>query len=84
MGTNASSLDALVGSYHGVNSKTVDFVEGITAAVGLDTRVEYDLGSSYSDTTHFGGIWASGNSDVTVAVIGLSPVLEGEVGDAFL
>jgi beta-glucosidase len=84
LGTNASSLDALAGSYHGVNSKMVDFVEGITAAVGVDTRVEYDLGSSYSDTTHFGGIWAAGNSDVTVAVIGLSPVLEGEAGDAFL
>lgn len=84
LGTNAASLDALSGSYHGVNSKMVDFVEGITAAVGLDMRVEYDLGSSYSDTTHFGGIWAAGNGDVTVAVIGLSPVLEGEAGDAFL
>ncbi|CAM3742742.1 glycoside hydrolase family 3 N-terminal domain-containing protein [Mucilaginibacter galii] len=84
LGTNAASLDALVGSYHGVSSKMVDFVEGITAAVGLDTRVEYDLGSNYTDTTHFGGIWAAGNSDVTVAVIGLSPVLEGEAGDAFL
>ena len=84
LGANAASLDALVGSYHGVSSKMVDFVEGITAAVGLDTRVEYDLGSNYTDTTHFGGIWAAGNSDVTVAVIGLSPVLEGEAGDAFL
>jgi beta-glucosidase len=84
LGTNASSLDAIVGSYHGVSSKTVDFVSGITSAAGLDTRVEYDLGSNYSDTTHFGGIWAAGNSDVTVAVIGLSPVLEGEAGDAFL
>ncbi|WP_233268849.1 glycoside hydrolase family 3 N-terminal domain-containing protein [Mucilaginibacter lacusdianchii] len=84
LGTNASSLDVLAGSYHGVNSHMVDFVEGITGAVGLDTRVEYDLGSNYSDTTHFGGIWAAGNSDLTVAVIGLSPVLEGEAGDAFL
>jgi beta-glucosidase len=84
LGTNASSLDALAGSYHGVNSKMVDFVEGITGAVGLDTRVEYDLGCSYTDTTHFGGIWGAGNADVTVAVIGLSPVLEGEAGDAFL
>lgn len=84
LGTNASSLDVLAGSYHGVNSHMVDFVEGITGAVGVDTRVEYDLGSNYSDTTHFGGIWAAGNSDLTVAVIGLSPVLEGEAGDAFL
>ncbi|UEG54079.1 glycoside hydrolase family 3 C-terminal domain-containing protein [Mucilaginibacter daejeonensis] len=84
LGTNASSLDVLAGSYHGVNSKMVDFVEGITGAVEPDTRVEYDLGSSYTDTTHFGGIWGAGNADVTVAVIGLSPVLEGEAGDAFL
>ncbi len=84
LGTNAASLDAMVGSYHGVSSKMVDFVEGITSAVSKDTRVEYDLGSNYSDTTRFGGIWAAGNSDVTVAVIGLSPVLEGEAGDAFL
>jgi beta-glucosidase len=84
LGSNASSLDAILGSYHGVNSKIVDFVEGITAAVSLDTRVEYDLGSNYTDTTHFGGIWAAGNSDVTVAVIGLTPIMEGEAGDAFL
>ena len=84
LGTNASSLDVMAGSYHGVNSHVVDFVEGITGAVGLTTRVEYDLGSNYTDTTHFGGIWAAGNSDLTVAVIGLSPVLEGEAGDAFL
>jgi len=48
------------------------------------TRVEYDLGCDYKDTTHFGGTWAAGNADVTIAVIGLSPVLEGEAGDAFL
>ncbi len=41
-------------------------------------------GSDYSDTVHFGGIWAAGNADITVAVIGLTPVYEGEEGDAFL
>lgn len=84
LGANAASFDAMVGNYHGVSDKVVSFVEGITAAVGPATRVEYDLGSDYTDTTHFGGIWAAGNSDVTIAVIGLSPVLEGEAGDAFL
>ncbi|RKR84534.1 beta-glucosidase [Mucilaginibacter gracilis] len=84
LGSNATSMDAMVGSYHGVNSQMVDFVEGVTAAVGLGTRVEYDLGCSYTDTTHFGGIWAAGNSDVAIAVIGLTPVMEGEAGDAFL
>ncbi|NCD72458.1 glycoside hydrolase family 3 N-terminal domain-containing protein [Mucilaginibacter agri] len=84
VGPNAASLDALVGSYHGVNSRMVNFVEGISGAVDKGTRVEYDLGAGDSDTTHFGGIWGAGNADVTVAVVGLLPVTEGEAGDAFL
>lgn len=84
LGANAASLDAMIANYHGTSSKVVNFVEGITAAVGPATRVEYDLGSDYKDTVHFGGTWAAGNADATIAVIGLSPVLEGEAGDAFL
>ena len=84
LGPNAASVDALVGSYHGVGPHMVSFVEGITAAVGKGVRVEYDLGAGETDTTHFGGIWAAGNADVTVAVIGMLPVTEGEAGDAFL
>ena len=84
LGPNATSFDALVGNYHGVSNKAVSFVEGITGAVDPSTRIEYDSGSDYVDTTHFGGIWAANNSSVTIAVIGLSPVLEGEAGDAFL
>ncbi|CAN5554131.1 glycoside hydrolase family 3 C-terminal domain-containing protein [soil metagenome] len=83
-GPNAASLDALVGNYHGVTDKAVNFVEGIAAAVGAGSRVEYDQGCDFYDTIHFGGIWAAGNADVTIAVIGLSPVYEGEEGDAFL
>ncbi|MFD0764788.1 glycoside hydrolase family 3 C-terminal domain-containing protein [Mucilaginibacter lutimaris] len=83
VGPNATSYDALIGNYHGAG-KVVNFVEGITAAVGPAARVEYDLGADNRDTTHFGGIWAAGNADVTIAVLGLSPVNEGEEGDAFL
>ncbi len=84
VGPNAASLDALLGNYHGVSGHAVNFVEGITNAVDAGTRVEYDMGCDFTDTTHFGGIWAAGNADVTVAVVGLSPVYEGEEGDAFL
>ncbi|MEO5682155.1 MAG: glycoside hydrolase family 3 N-terminal domain-containing protein [Chitinophagaceae bacterium] len=84
VGSNAASLDALMGNYHGVSNNAVDFVEGITNAAGVGTRVEYDLGCDYTDTVHFGGIWAAGNADITVAVLGLNAVYEGEEGDAFL
>lgn len=84
VGPNATSYDALLGNYHGVSDKAVNFVEGITGAFDPATRIEYDLGCDFNDTTKFGGIWAAGNASLTIAVMGLSPVLEGEAGDAFL
>jgi beta-glucosidase len=84
VGPNAASFEPMIANYSGVSDRVINFVEGITGAVGPGTRIEYDLGCDYKDTTHFGGIWAASNSDVTVAVMGLSPVLEGEAGDAFL
>ena len=84
IGPNAATMEPLIANYHGTSNKAVNFAEGITKAVGAGVRVEYDMGCDYKDTTRFGGTWAAGNADVTIAVIGLSPVLEGEAGDAFL
>ena len=84
VGPNSFSFDALSGNYHGVSSRMVTFVEGITAAAGPGVHIEYDQGCDYKDTVHFGGTWAASNCDVTVAVLGLTPVMEGEEGDAFL
>ena len=84
VGPNAASIDAQLGNYHGVSDKIVNFVEGITRAAGSGTRIEYDMGCNYTDTTRFGGIWAAGNANITIAVIGWTPVYEGEEGDAFL
>jgi beta-glucosidase len=83
-GNNASSADALLGNYHGVSSRLITFTDGLTEAAGPAIGVQYDLGCDPKDTVHFGGVWASQNSDVTVAVIGQTPVTEGEEGDAFL
>ena len=66
------------------SSELVTFAEGITKAAGPAVAVQYDLGCNDTDTVHFGGIWASGLSDITIVVIGLTPVREGEEGDAFL
>lgn len=83
-GPNAASMDVLLGNYHGVSADAVTFVEGIVAAADPATRVEYDQGCDFTDTSRFGGTWASGSAEATIAVIGLSPVYEGEEGDAFL
>jgi beta-glucosidase len=84
VGPNAFSFDALAGNYHGVSSRMVTFLEGITAIAGPAVHVEYDQGCDYKDSVHFGGTWAASNCQATIAVIGLTPVMEGEEGDAFL
>jgi beta-glucosidase len=84
VGPNAFSFDALAGNYHGVSSPMVTFLEGLTTAAGPAVHVEYDQGCDYKDSIHFGGTWAASNCQATIAVIGLTPVMEGEEGDAFL
>jgi beta-glucosidase len=84
VGPNAFSFDALAGNYHGVSAPMVTFLEGITAAAGPAMHVEYDQGCDYTDSVHFGGTWAASNCQATIAVIGYTPVMEGEEGDAFL
>ena len=84
LGPNAGAMDPMVANYHGMSGNIVTFAEGITEAAGPGVAVQYDQGSDYTDTARFGGLWAAGNSDITIAVVGLTPVLEGEEGDAFL
>lgn len=84
IGPNAASLDALLGNYNGIPDKAVNFVEGITAALDPGTRIEYNQGCNDTDTLHLGGVWAASNAEITIAVIGLTSLYEGEEGDAFL
>lgn len=84
LGPNAASIEPLIANYHGISGNMITFAEGITEAAGPTIAVQYDQGSDYTDTIHFGGTWMAGESDVAIVVIGLTPVLEGEDGDAFL
>lgn len=84
LGPNAASLDALLANYHGISPAMITYAEGISEAAGPAIAVQYEQAVDYSDTNHIGGVWMAGESDVTVVVIGLTPALEGEDGDAFL
>ncbi|MFY8021721.1 MAG: glycoside hydrolase family 3 N-terminal domain-containing protein [Bacteroidia bacterium] len=84
IGPRAADEEVLLGNYHGLSSELVSFAEGLTAALPSNVRLEYDKGCDDFDTTHFGGIWAAGNAEYTIAFIGSSPIYEGEDGDAFL
>ena len=84
IGPRASSVPALLGTYHGVSDNLVTPLEGIVRAVGPETLVQFEQGCIDEDSLSYGGIWAAGLCDISIAVIGLNPLLEGEEHDAFL
>lgn len=84
IGPRASSASALLGTYHGVSDNLVTPLEGIVRAVGPETLVQFEQGCIDEDSLSYGGIWAASLCDISIAVVGLNPLLEGEENDAFL
>ncbi|HEY4325045.1 MAG TPA: glycoside hydrolase family 3 N-terminal domain-containing protein [Mucilaginibacter sp.] len=83
-GPNSFNADVLLGNYRGISPQMVTFTEGITKAAGPGITVQYEMGSDLLDSARVNGMYTAASSDVTFAVIGLSPLFEGEEGDAFL
>jgi beta-glucosidase len=83
-GPNANVSNVLLANYNGNSSKTVNFVEGITGAVSASTVISYNQGCNLTDTSMQDIYWQLNDADAVIAVMGLSPLLEGENGDAYL
>jgi len=84
-GPAAANVDVLLGNYYGQSGTMVTILEGITEACGEATTVEYKIGAMFDRANDNPIDWTTGNardSDVTVAVMGISPLMEGEEGDA--
>jgi beta-glucosidase len=83
-GNNAADVNALLGNYYGVGKNMVTVLEGIASAVSNTTIVQYNQGFLVDQdvsTMKTGQTWNATNADVTIAVIGLNPLYEGENGD---
>ncbi len=84
-GPNAASIEILLGNYYGVNSKMVTILEGISAAIEPTSQLQFRLGAMLNKPSinpiNY-AIGHAGNSDVTIAVLGISSQLEGEEGDS--
>ncbi len=84
-GPNAANVDILLGNYYGVNPKMVTILEGIAEAVDPASQLQYRMGALLDRDPVNPMDWATGNagnSDVTIAVIGISSLLEGEEGES--
>jgi beta-glucosidase len=83
-GPTAASTTALLGNYYGISPRLVTIVEGITARVTEGCRVVYRTGCPLSSPMAPGVNYTYGTAaenEITVAVLGLDPSLEGEEGD---
>jgi beta-glucosidase len=84
IGPRATTASTLMGTYHGVSDNLVTPLEGIVRAAGPETLIQFEQGCIDEDSLSYGGIWAASLCDISIAIIGLSPLLEGEEHDAFL
>jgi beta-glucosidase len=87
VGPTAGVVDALLGSYFGLNERMTTLVEGIAGAVPEGVRLDYRPGCQLVAPNLNAHDVAADNAarcDVTIACMGLLPALEGEEGDAIL
>ena len=84
-GPNATSIEVLLGNYHGINPNLVTILEGMAGAIEPQSQMQYRQGTLLDRPNANPQDWASpnaGNSDATIAVLGISGVLEGEEGES--
>lgn len=87
VGPNATNLDCLLGSYFGIGESMTTPLEGIARQAPEGTKVEYKHGCLLAQDNANPFDWsleAAPEADVTIACMGLQPLLEGEEGDALL
>ncbi len=84
-GPTAANTCALLGDYFGISSRLVTLMEGITEAVDEGCRIVFRTGCPLLSAPAPGVNYTFGTAaenEVTIAVLGLDPSLEGEEGDA--
>lgn len=84
-GPTGASVTALLGNYYGISPRLVTIIEGITGRAKEGCRVVYRTGCPLDGPIAPGVNYTfstSAESEITIAVLGLDPSLEGEEGDA--
>jgi beta-glucosidase len=84
-GPTAADVEVLLGNfYRGVSANLRTILEGIVAAAPDGTRINYLKGCELYQDNLFDSTWSIGlaeQADVIVAVMGNSPLMEGEHGE---
>jgi beta-glucosidase len=84
-GPNATSVDALMGNYYGVNPNMVTILEGLSSGIQPGSQMQYKPGILLDRDNNNPIDWTTDDakaSDVTFVVMGITGLLEGEEGEA--
>jgi beta-glucosidase len=87
LGPAAASIEVLLGNYYGISDSLTTILEGIVGRVPEEVKVEYRVGVQLTQPNVNIVDWSvqvAADSDLTIACMGISPLLEGEEGDALL
>ncbi len=85
IGPLAADVDVMLGNYNGQSGNVVTVIEGIASAISAGTRFEYRHGFQLDVANKNPIGWAIGEAqmaEVTIAVVGINTLLEGEEGEA--
>jgi beta-glucosidase len=86
-GPTATSMEALLGNYCGLNDRMITLLEGITGRVPEGMGLGYHLGALLKHPRETKETWApfvAQSADVSIVCVGSTPDLEGEEGAALL
>ena len=84
-GPMATHMQALLANYYGVSEDMKTFLEGIVGKASPHTSIKYRQGALLDRPNVNPNDWFSGvsaESDVTIACVGYSQLMEGEEGEA--
>jgi beta-glucosidase len=84
-GPNATSVEALLGNYYGVNGQMSTILEGLVSAVQPGSQIEYKQGALLDRPNINPSDWTTGEAkqtDAILVVLGITGVLEGEEGES--
>jgi beta-glucosidase len=87
LGPNATNLDVMLGNYYGLSGEMSTILEGIAGKMEPGNFIEYRMGSLLDRENINPSDWATGGAQATdaiIAVMGISPLLEGEEGESLL
>ncbi len=86
-GPNAAVVNVLMGNYYGFNGRMITALEGITDALPEGMGMEYHQGMMLTDFGTTPNNWSlsmAAGAGLTIACMGISPLMEGEEGEALL